>query len=152
MRRFARHSTLVLSLVLLLARAVLADEPARQGALVIVGGGRIPDEVRNRFMALAGNKAAKLVIIPTASAAADKKENEEGYLEPWRKHSPARLTLLHTRSRAQADSSSFVQPIVEATAVWFGGGDQAQLVTTYRGTAVDRRHIGWRGRDVGRYD
>jgi cyanophycinase len=89
-------------------------------------------------MALAGGKAARLVVIPTASNAADRKEEEEGYLEPWRKYSPASLTLLHTRSRAQADLASFVKPIAEATAVWFSGGDQVKLVAPYRGTAVER--------------
>jgi cyanophycinase len=119
-------------------RSTQAQEPVQPGSLVIVGGGEIPDEVRAKFMEFAGGKAAKLVIIPTASSAADKIEEREAYLEPWRRYSPARLTLLHTRTRAQADSSAFVVPIVEATAVWFGGGDQVELVTPYRGTAVER--------------
>jgi cyanophycinase len=115
-----------------------ADDPTKPGALVIVGGGRIPDEVRDRFMALAGGKAAKLVIIPTASESADRKDEEDDYLRPWRKYAPARLTLLHTRSKAQADDPSFVKPIAEATAIWLGGGDQVKLVAAYRGTAVER--------------
>jgi cyanophycinase len=138
MSALAKHLLLLLTFVFTLGPSVRSEEPAQPGSLVIVGGGRIPDEVRDKFMALAGDKAAKLVIIPTASTSADKKEEAEGYLEPWRKYSPARLTLLHTRSRAQADSPAFVQPIVEATAVWFGGGDQVELVAAYRGTAVER--------------
>jgi cyanophycinase len=118
--------------------SVRADESTKPGSLVIVGGGRIPDEVRDRFMSLAGGKAAKLVIIPTASESADRNEEEEDYLKPWRKYSPASLTLLHTRSRAKADDPSFVKPITEATAIWFGGGDQVKLVAAYRGTAVER--------------
>ena len=98
----------------------------------------MPDGIRGKFMALAGGKAARLVVIPTASNAADRKEEEEGYLEAWRKYSPASLTLLHTRSRAQADSASFVKPIADATAVWFSGGDQVKLVAPYLGTAVQR--------------
>jgi cyanophycinase len=133
-----KHLSLLLVFSSMLAASLRAEDPAQPGSLVIVGGGRIPDEVRDKFMDLAGGKAAKLVIIPTASASADKKEDEEGYLEPWRKYSPARLTLLHTRSRVQADSPAFVQQIVDATAVWFGGGDQVELVAAYRGTAVER--------------
>ena len=53
---------------------------------MIVGGGGMPDGVRDKFMALAGGKAAKLVVIPTASESADSKEEEEGYLQPWRKY------------------------------------------------------------------
>ena len=108
------------------------------GALVIAGGGEIPEAVRDKFMSLAGGKAAKLVVVPTASEAADRKEEEPGYLEPWRRYSPARLSLLHTRSRKEADDLAFARPIAEATAVWFSGGDQAKLVTPYRDTAVER--------------
>jgi cyanophycinase len=134
----AKPTLFVLALISILMPAVRAEESAKAGSLVIVGGGGIPDGLRDRFMALAGGKAAKLVIIPTASRSADKKEDEEGYLEPWSKYSPASLTLLHTRSREKADSAAFVKPIVAATAVWFGGGDQVDLVAAYRGTAVER--------------
>jgi cyanophycinase len=115
-----------------------ADEAAHPGALVIVGGGQIPDEVRDSFVALAGGKSAKIVIVPTASESADKREEGEGYLKPWRKYSPASLTLLHTRERARAEDPAFVKPITEATGIWFGGGDQVKLVAAYRGTAVER--------------
>jgi cyanophycinase len=115
-----------------------ADEPRHQGSLVIVGGGRIPNRIRDRFMTLAGEKTANLVIIPTASESADRKEEEQGYLEPWRHYSPASLTLLHTRSRAMADEPAFVKPLADATAVWLDGGDQTKLVAAYRGTAVER--------------
>ena len=138
----ASKPALVLIALALSIPAVRADEPARAGALVIVGGGGMPDGVRDRFMALAGGKAAKLVVIPTASESADKKEEEEGYLQPWRKYGPASLVLLHTRSRAKADDPSFARPIAEAAAVGFSGGDQVKLVAPYRGTAVEREMRG----------
>ncbi len=128
----------VLIVVTLFLPVVTAEDPAKPGSLVIVGGGTISDGIRDRFMALAGGKAARLVIIPTASSSADKREEDEGYLEPWRKFAPASLTLLHTRSRETADNPEFVKPITLATAVWFGGGDQVELVAPYRGTAVER--------------
>jgi cyanophycinase len=136
----ARPKAAGLAVVLLILVApARAEEPARKaGALVIVGGGGMPDSVRDRFMALAGGKAARLVVIPTASEAADRKAEEEGYLQPWRKYGPASLVLLHTRSREKADDPAFARPIAEATAVWFSGGDQVKLVAPYRGTAVER--------------
>jgi cyanophycinase len=138
MSAIAKPNFLVLALIALLVPIAQAVEPGLRGSLVIVGGGRIPDGIRERFMTLAGGKAAKLVIIPTASSSADRKEDEDGYLQPWRKFSPARLTLLHTRSRATADDPSFVEPIAAATAVWLDGGDQVRLIAAYRGTAVER--------------
>ncbi len=115
-----------------------ASEPVKPGSLVIVGGGAIPDKVRDKFMSLAGGKAARLLIIPTASSAADQRREDEGYLKPWRPYAPAGLALLHTRSRKKADDAQFVKPIKDATAVWFGGGDQIELVAPYLGTAVER--------------
>ena len=110
----------------------------KKGKLVIVGGGGMPDGIRDKFMALAGGKDARLVIIPTASSAADEKGEEAAYLAPWRKYSPASVTMLHTRSRDQANDPDFVLPLARATAVWFGGGDQTALVAPYLGTAVER--------------
>ena len=138
MTAVAKHTLSTIAFVAILIPSVRADDHRERGSLVIVGGGGIPDAVRDRFMALAGGKAARLVIIPTASSAADKKEDEEGYLEPWKKYAPAKMTLVHTRSREKANDEAFVSPIALATAVWFGGGDQVELVSPYRGTAVER--------------
>ena len=126
--------------LLLAGSQAVADEPARAttGALVIVGGGGMPDPVRDRFMTLAGGKAARLVVIPTASASADVPAEEASYLEPWKRYEPTSLVLLHTRDRAKADDPTFARAINEATAVWFSGGDQSKLTAAYRGTAVDR--------------
>src|SRR4051794_31742182 len=57
-------------------------------ALVIVGGGKLPDVVRDKFMDLAGGARAKLVVIPTASAAADGADADKA-LAPWRRYQPA---------------------------------------------------------------
>jgi len=128
----------ILTAVAILIMNVRAAEPSKPGSLVIVGGGKIPDSLRDRFMTLAGGKSARLVIIPTASQSADRKEEERGHLEPWLKYSPARLTLLHTRLRDKANDAEFVRPITEATAVWLGGGDQGDLGAADHGTAVER--------------
>ncbi|WP_435008327.1 cyanophycinase [Tundrisphaera lichenicola] len=115
-----------------------ADEGPVLGSLVIVGGGGMPDEVRDKFVALAGGEASKIVVIPTASADADVEAERESFLKPWRKYRPAGLGLLHTRSREKADDPAFARPIAEASAVWLGGGDQTRLIAAYRGTSVDR--------------
>ena len=146
----------VLPLTLLLG-AILptawGDEPTKKtGALVIVGGGGMPDPIRDRFVTLAGGKgAAKIVVIPTASALADDKAEEAGYLTPWRRYEPASLTFLHTRSRDRANEPGFAKAIDEATAVWFSGGDQSKLTAAYLDTEVDRaiRRLLARGGVVG---
>jgi cyanophycinase len=116
---------------------VTAQESAATdgGALVIAGGGRLPDSVYERFGELgAAGRGGVLVVIPTASARADDPEQRDALLDPWRDSGFAELSLLHTRDRREADGETFVAPLRRATAVWIGGGDQSRLVAAYGGT------------------
>ncbi len=107
------------------------------GALVIHGGGTLPDDVIKHFLQLAGGQKAKLIVIPTASASADK--NHDALKTTWQKRGFGSVTILHTHSRKTADSDDFIKPLTQATAVWFGGGLQSRLAKAYVGTAVERQ-------------
>jgi cyanophycinase len=137
--RFASRLTAVVALVLLATRAVAAPPPVAElpGPLVIVGGGKVPADARTAFLDLAGKKAAKIVVIPTASADADDAAKADGFLKAWKDLEPASVVLLHTRDRKAADDPAFVKPLTDATGVWFGGGDQAKLTAAYKGTLVE---------------
>jgi cyanophycinase len=111
--------------------------PGIDGALVLCGGGKLPDAVLERFLGLAGGEKAHLVVIPTASEQADKLPPEK-LLEPWKARKLASVTLLHTRDRKKADDEQFVAPLRKATAVWIGGGQQARVADAYLGTAVEK--------------
>jgi cyanophycinase len=93
--------------------------------------------VRERFIELAGGKAARLVIIPTASdddtIADDGREVEE----IWKSREPASITILHTRSPDEANNPAFVEPIRHATGVWITGGRQSKIAAAYSGTLVE---------------
>jgi cyanophycinase len=119
-----------------------AQKPApavMPGALVICGGGRLPESARQEFVKLAGGPKAKIVVIPTASGDADGPPTALAeFLEPWTRRGVASAVLLHTRSRARADESGFTRPLEEATGVWFSGGDQSRVTDAYLGTAVER--------------
>jgi cyanophycinase len=106
------------------------------GALVIVGGGCLTDEIWDRFMELAGGKQARIVVIPTAGRT-DRDEVLDAYGE-WRSERLKWVTVLHATSRREADDPEFVRPLTEATGVWFTGGDQSRLADAYRGTRVER--------------
>ena len=115
------------------------QKPAPPGALVICGGGGLPESVRREFIRLAGGPEARIVVIPTASGDADgPADGLAGFLEPWTKRGVASAVLLHTRSRASADEPGFTRPLEEATGVWFSGGDQSRVTEVYLGTAVER--------------
>jgi cyanophycinase len=104
--------------------------------MVIVGGGELPEGIRDRFLELAGGQAARLVIIPTASEKADQPELLK-FMPQWRATDLASLVMLHTRRREEASDPDFLQPLKKATGVWFCGGDQSRLVAAYRGTGVE---------------
>lgn len=121
---------------LLLASLPLAAADPPKGTLVIVGGGKLPAAVRDEFVARAGGPGkAKVVVIPTASAAADDAKEHDGFLKQW-KDAKADATLLHTRDTKAADAAEFVKPLADATGIWFSGGDQSKLTTAYAGTRV----------------
>jgi cyanophycinase len=108
-----------------------------EGALVICGGGKLPEAVRDRFFELAGGQRARIVVIPTAQEIAD--SPNVGYLlDPWRSRGAASVLVLHTRSREVANDPKFVRPLTEATGVWLGGGKQSWLTQAYLGTEVER--------------
>jgi cyanophycinase len=107
------------------------------GALVLVGGGGLPQRVRDYFLELAGGKHARLVVIPTASSKADKPELLKGF-GYWKAQDVESVTMLHTRRREQANDPLFARPLHDATGVWLSGGDQSKLVAAYRGTTVEK--------------
>lgn len=133
---------MIRAVVLLLAwgAVALAQTPPLAeipGALVIAGGGKLPDSAREQFVRLAGKDQAKIVVIPTASQDADNAAKHASFLDPWKKLNPASVQLLHTRDRQVADTVDFVKPLTEATAVWFSGGDQSRITQAYLGTRAE---------------
>ncbi|MBA4063412.1 MAG: cyanophycinase [Isosphaera sp.] len=120
------------------AAAPPVDPAGLPGPLVIVGGGKMPADARQAFVDLAGKAKAKIVVIPTASAAADDPKEADSFLKPWQELKPASVELLHTRDPKKADDADFARPLAEATGVWFSGGDQSRLTAAYRGTRVEK--------------
>ncbi len=146
LKRLTATSSTLLGLALLLAcpAATRPTEPiapvgpdVSAGALVIAGGGDLPDGAGDRFLELAGGRAARVVVIPTATEAA---ETPELLTSPtyWKARGAASVVLLHTRNRERANDAAFVKPLTEATGVWLTGGDQERLAEAYSGTRVER--------------
>lgn len=129
--------------VVLMAALAAAHVGPSKGALVVVGGGTVGDEILQRFIALAGGKDAPVVVIPTAG--------EDGSPMTAAESVPAKagmrhVTVLHTRDRAVADSKSFVEPLKKARAVWIVGGRQWRLADAYLGTRTEKALRGVLGR------
>jgi cyanophycinase len=108
------------------------------GALVLCGGGALPETVRDEFVKRAGASAARLVIIPTASDPGEEEEDAAQVAAIWRRHGIATITTLHTRRHDEANDEMFVAPLRTATAVWISGGRQSRIAAAYSGTRVER--------------
>ena len=116
------------------------DPAGLPGTRILAGGGKMPDAVYERFLALAGGaEMARIVLIPTASGSADEAAERAKTLARWQQAHPGyRFEVLHTRDRATADREDFTAPLRSATAVWLGGGVQQNLADAYLGTRVER--------------
>lgn len=113
--------------------------PAK-GTLVIVGGGSTEGTgIMERFIELGGGVDGKFVIVPTAGGnrTADgqlRTYTESQVIAGWLRRGVKNVKMLHTHDSAVADTEAFVQPLREATAVWFNGGRQWNIVDSYAGT------------------
>ena len=127
-----------------LAQAAPDYGPAR-GTLVIVGGGNMDGTgILERFIELGGGAdTGRFVIVPTAGGNFDASGSPRVYdaeqvLRPWRARGVANVTMLHTHDRRTADTPEFARPLETATAVWFNGGRQWNIVDSYAGTKTYR--------------
>ena len=117
-----------------------APEPPRveRGALVIVGGGGMPRGLMRRFVELAGGpEHARLVYIPCAEQPTV--SNDSSVIPEWRQLGVRTVCQVHTKDRRQAEFDElFLEPLKEATGIWFGGGRQWNLADSYYGTQAHR--------------
>ncbi len=131
-----RHAYRLVLFLIAAAPSLSAQEigPAN-GALVIVGGGRLDDAILTRFLDLAGGRDAPIVVIPTANGDGNYGPYWPG-LSGFKAVGATNLTMLHTTDRAVANTDAFVQPIKHASGVWFVGGRQWRLADAYLHTKV----------------
>ncbi len=115
------------------------EEPAacevESGSLMIVGGGGFTREMVAKFIELAGGNEARIVIVPTADE--NPRVDERGDVQLFLDAGAASAVVLHTSDRTSADSEEFIEPLKDATGIWFGGGRQWRLLDAYTGTRTE---------------
>ena len=107
----------------------------KNGTLVVAGGA-IGAEILEVFIDAAGGKNSAIVCIPTAGG----REEDEMFSDiakRWLELGATNVTVLHTNDREKANSNQFVEPLVNAKGVWFGGGRQWRLVDAYKNTLTE---------------
>ncbi|KAL7781768.1 hypothetical protein V8C37DRAFT_398113 [Trichoderma ceciliae] len=108
------------------------------GNLVIVGGGTLDDSILQRFIDLAGGNDSSIVVIPTAQGDRSYNQNAANAGD-FRRLGSKSVIVLHTYDPKVANTDEFVQPLLNATGVWFGGGRQWRLVDAYAGTLTEQK-------------
>ncbi len=140
-----RRSRLAVAALLLWLPAQLAAQSTAygppKGALVIAGGGALDGTgIIERFIELGGGAdTGRFVIVPTAGGNRDRTGairvyHPDSVLAPWRRRGLKHVTMLHTHDPKVADTEAFVADLSHATAVWFVGGRQWNIVDSYAGT------------------
>ena len=111
------------------------------GTLVIAGGGSMDGTgIVERFIELGGGaEAGRFVIVPSAGGNYDRDGTvrvyeEDRVLGSWRERGLRNVSMLHTHDAGIAETAEFVTELEQATAVWFIGGRQWNIVDSYAGT------------------
>jgi len=140
-----RFVLMVLTLTIALSAPIAAQQATEYGpatgTLVIVGGGSTAGTgIMERFIELGGGaEEGRFVIVPTAGGNYDREGNlrvfdEDRVLASWRERGVMNVSMLHTHDAKLADTEAFSADLVQATAVWFNGGRQWNIVDSYAGT------------------
>ncbi len=113
-----------------------ADPIVPHGALVIGGGGGLPNDVLKRFIDLAGGADSLIVVV--SSAYEDPVPTDPVECKLLRKVGAKNVKTMHTRDRKEANQPGFLKDLKEAKGVWFSGGRQWRFVDSYEGTEAEK--------------
>ena len=136
---------LTLTLAIGLSAPIAAQESTEygpaNGTLVIAGGGSMAGTgIMEKFIELGGGaEEGRFVVVPTAGGNYDLEGKlrvfeEDRVLSSWRERGVANVSMLHTHDPEIADTEAFGTELARATAVWFNGGRQWNIVDSYAGT------------------
>lgn len=120
--------------------APVASAPSRrvtQGPVMPIGGGEEREhhddkEVLRRFVELAGGKAAKIVVIPTASEIPEEIAPE--YIEVFNALGARSVAVLEVKAREDANGNASLELLEGASGIFITGGAQSRLVSLLAGT------------------
>lgn len=104
-----------------------------KGTVISIGGGRVPRQILNRFIAAAGGKDVPFVIIPTAMGG-DPMSGRNAMANMLRSAGVKDAVVIHARTPEQAARKPFLDALARAKGIWFGGGRQWRLVDAYAET------------------
>lgn len=129
-----KHLLLALALTCLgLAAGTPAAPP--KGTLVIVGGGGMPQDILDAFLAASGGKDGVVGIVPTSTS------DPDGALKEWKadlEKAGLVFVALDVRAREDASRPDILAAARRCTGYWFSGGDQGRVGDKIVGTPLQQ--------------
>ena len=121
-----------------------APEPrVDRGTLILHGGGKVTDEVFERFIDGAGGKDELLVCIPSAAEVDFGDEPDSYSADELRERGCENVVVLHTHDCRRADEDAPLLELLEdARGVWFDGGRTYRLMDSMQHTRLHRALFG----------
>jgi cyanophycinase len=105
------------------------------GSLMIIGGGGMTPLMVRTFINLAGGPDATIAILPVSSAQAQR--SGDGMKRFLMSHGARNVTVLPQEKREEVESDDFLDVLVNAGGLWFGGGRQWRFMDAYEGTRAE---------------
>lgn len=106
--------------------------------LLIIGGAEDKErecEILREFVRYAGGTKARLGIVTAATDLPIEVGNQ--YIRIFENLGAENSRIIDTRSREEADSSTVLEDIEQATGIFFTGGDQTRIVDIIKDTQLD---------------
>ncbi len=116
---------------------IIPAKGPEKGTLLLLGGG-ISETHAHLFEKFAGGKDAPIVIIPTAMSDTEIAKNPDfsRIKKRFQKLGITNIKILHTRSKKEANSNTFVAPIKDCKGVFILGGKTQRITEAYYNTKV----------------
>ena len=109
----------------------------KNGSLIVIGGGRVSQDIMKEFYTLAGGENAKIVVIPTANVINNRIDTVR-IQRRFQRFGFSSVTILHTSDPKEANKESFIKPLKEATGIYFSGGRQWRIADGFLNTKAHK--------------
>lgn len=109
----------------------------KNGSLIVIGGGRMTDDIIKEFYDLSGGASAKIVVIPTANVINNRIDSAR-IIATFKRFGFTNITIMHTSNPKEANKESFIKPLKEATGIFFSGGRQWRISDGFLNTKAHK--------------
>ena len=109
----------------------------KNGSLIVIGGGRMSDDIIKEFYDLAGGASAKIVVIPTANVINNRIDSARIF-KTFKRFGFSNISIMHTSDPKEANKEEFIRPLKEATGLFFSGGRQWRIADGFLNTKAHK--------------